>query len=146
MPLTVCHSDLLGMGFNHRKVLPTLLLFPFIVIFRPLTRAGHVPTFFKSFRFILEWGPSARSFCSHSFSSIISFMFCSVPFCSILSRITIIPLCSVLGKQFHPSCPVLSQESFHPLFHSYSLTWEISIKIFEHPLSHPFLQAPLLRQ
>ena len=33
----------------------------------PTPRAGHVPTFLKSFRSVLERGPSAESFRSRSF-------------------------------------------------------------------------------
>ena len=51
-------------------------------------RAGHVPTFLKSFRSVLERGPSAKSFSSRSFFLIVLFSFRSVPFRSVLSRRT----------------------------------------------------------
>ena len=44
------------------------------------TRAGHVPTFLKSFCSVLEQGPSVRSFCSLSFFPIAPFSFSSVSF------------------------------------------------------------------
>ena len=58
------------------------------------TRAGHVPTFLKSFRSVLERGPSDKSFRSRS-----SFFYRSVlvPFCSVLSTRTVFPFRSVLG-------------------------------------------------
>ena len=40
-----------------------------------LVRAGHVQTFLKSFRSVLERGPSARLFRSRSFFSIVPFLF-----------------------------------------------------------------------
>ena len=40
-------------------------------------RTGNFPTFLKSFRSVLERGPSARSFRSWSFSWIVPFSFCS---------------------------------------------------------------------
>ena len=42
-----------------------------------ITRAGHVPTFLKSFRSVLERGPSDKSFRSRSFF-VVSFRY--VPF------------------------------------------------------------------
>ena len=41
------------------------------------SRAGHVPTFLKSFRSVLERGPSDKSFRSRSFF-VVSFLY--VPF------------------------------------------------------------------
>ena len=87
-------------------------------------RAGHILTFFKSFHFVLERGPSARSFLFFNRSVLV--LFCPVP-----SRRTVIPFCSVLGvlivkERFHPSIVpflvknvsfprfVLCKERFHP--------------------------------
>ena len=53
-----------------------------------ISRAGHVPTFFKLFRSVLERVSSARSFRSRSFFQ---------SFRSVLSRRTVIPFRSVLG-------------------------------------------------
>ena len=47
------------------------------------SRAGHVPTFLKSFRSVLERGPSTNSFRSRSFF-IVPFSFRSVQFRSVL--------------------------------------------------------------
>jgi len=47
-------------------------------------RAGHVPTFLKSFRSVQERGPSAKSFRSRSSFFIVPFSFRSVPFRSVL--------------------------------------------------------------
>ena len=60
-------------------------------------RAGHVPTFLKSFRSVLERGPSPKSFRSRSSFFIVPFSFRSVPFRSVLSRRTVFPFRSVLG-------------------------------------------------
>ena len=83
-------------------------------------RAGQFTTFLKSFQ-----GPSARSFRSCSFFSIVPYSFRSVPFCSVpfhpvLSRRTVIPFRSVLGVLSRRTVPSLlfrlSQEWFHPQF------------------------------
>ena len=91
------------------------------------TRAGHVPTFLKSFRSALERGPSAKSFRSRSFFSnhsvLIPFSpvpFCSVPFRSVMSRKTVSPFRSVLCVPYlkNGSIPLvlfLVKERFHPL-------------------------------
>ena len=76
-----------------------------------VARAGHVPTFLKSFRSVLERGPSARSFRSRSFFSIVPFSFRFVPFRSVLSRRTVIPLRSVLGVLRRRTVPSLSFNS-----------------------------------
>ena len=76
-------------------------------------RAGHILTFFKSFRSILEQGPSAKWFRSRSFF-LVSFR--SVPFHFVLSRRMVFPFCSVPFLAFlfrewlHPSRSVLSIE------------------------------------
>ena len=89
-----------------------------------ISRAGHVPTFLKSFRSVLEQGPSDKSFRSCSFF-VVSFRYVpfravrcrSVPFCSVLSRRTwssrSVPFLAFLFKErFHPSRSVLSQRTF----------------------------------
>ena len=55
-------------------------------------RAGHVPTFLKSFRSVLERGPSAKLFRSRSSFFIVPFSFRSV-----LSRRKVFQFRSVLG-------------------------------------------------
>ena len=83
-------------------------------------RAGHVPTFLKSFRSVLERGPSTESYRSRSFFKIVPFSFRSVPFHSVLSRKTVSPFRSVpfrswrslFEERFHPSSSVLSQRTF----------------------------------
>ena len=61
------------------------------------TRAGHVPTFLKSFSSVLERGPSTESFRSCSFFLNRSVF---LPFRSVLSRKTVSPFRIVLGVPY----------------------------------------------
>ena len=82
-------------------------------------RAGHVPTFFESFRSVQAQGPSAWSFCSGTLFSIVPFSFRSV-----LSLRMSMPFRSVLGVLSQRTVPFprfsLSQEQVHPPFCSWS--------------------------
>ena len=92
---------------------------------------GAFQLFFKSFHFVLERGPSARSFRSHSFFSIVPFSFDFVPFRSVLSRRTVILFRFVLGVLFQnngiilecsvcsPEKTIVPQERRPALFTSY---------------------------
>ena len=77
------------------------------------SRAGHVPTFLKSFRSVLERGASAWSFRSRSF--FLSFRSRSVPSRSVPFWVEerpsrSVPFLAFLFKErFHPSRSVLSQ-------------------------------------
>ena len=88
-------------------------------------RAGHVSTFLKSFRSVLERGPSDKSFRSRSFFVVL---FRSVPFRSVLSRKTVFPFRSwrsylkngfmplvlfLVKERFHPHCHLGKEQSFH---------------------------------
>ena len=55
--------------------------------------------FFEIFRSVRERGPLARLFRYCSFFPIVSFLFCSVPFSSVLSQRTVIPFRSWWSAQ-----------------------------------------------
>ena len=82
------------------------------------TRAGHVPTFFKSFCSVLERGPSAKLF--RSCSSFSSFHYRSIPSHSVpfwveeRSSHSVPFLAFLVEERLHLSCSVLHQERFHP--------------------------------
>ena len=101
----------------------------FDCIFIPLARAGQVPTFLKSFRSVLERGPSAKSFrsCSSFFYCSVLVPFRPVPFRSeqknglpVLFRSWrsqlkngCIPLVLFLIKNVSMPCSVLSNKQLH---------------------------------
>ena len=72
------------------------------------SRSGHVPTFLKSFRSILERGHLAKSFCSRS--SFLSFRSRSVPSRSVPFR----SWRSYLKNGSIPLVPFLVKECFQP--------------------------------
>ena len=79
------------------------------------TRAGHVPTFFKSFCSVLERGPSAKLF--RSCSSFLSFHYRSIPSHSVpfwVEERSSHSVPSLVEEWSHSSCSVLNQERFHP--------------------------------
>ena len=89
------------------ETLPTIhssLSTQHIYISTGVPRAGHVPTFLKSFRSILERGPSDKSFRSRSFF-VVSFR--SVPFRSVLSRKTVFPFRSWRSYLKNGSIPLV---------------------------------------
>ena len=104
--------------YSLKKNVLRQLLFLEIVSVVVVARTGHVPTFLKSFRSVLERGPSAKTFRSRSIF-FKSFRSRSVPFHSVLSRKMVSLFRSVLDVPYLkngsiPLVPFLVKECFHP--------------------------------